>query len=63
MIRNAEMAWFKSSYSSGPDGDSCVEIAIGPETATIHVRDSKHATQGPRLALTPEAWSDFVAFV
>jgi hypothetical protein len=62
MIRNAELAWFKSSYSSGPDGDSCVEIAVGPETATIHVRDSKH-TEGPRLALAPEAWSEFLASV
>ncbi|MFJ4975827.1 DUF397 domain-containing protein [Streptomyces coeruleorubidus] len=60
MIRNAELAWFKSSYSSGTNGESCVEIAIAPHT--IHVRDSKH-TEGPRLALTPEAWSDFVAFV
>jgi hypothetical protein len=60
MIRNAELAWFKSSYSSGTNGESCVEIAIAPQT--IHVRDSKH-TEGPRLALTPEAWSDFVAFV
>ncbi|MER5787970.1 DUF397 domain-containing protein [Streptomyces sp. NPDC001980] len=34
MIRKAsagtpsELAWFKSSYSSGPDGDSCVEVAL-----------------------------------
>lgn len=67
MIRKAsaedvsELVWFKSSHSDGPDGNSCVEIAIAPHT--IHIRDSKHATQGPRLALTPEAWSDFVAFV
>ncbi|MDK1347949.1 DUF397 domain-containing protein [Streptomyces sp. 378] len=54
----SELAWFKSSYSSGPDGDSCVEIATTP--GVIHVRDSKH-TEGPRLALTPEAWSEFVA--
>ncbi|WP_328411555.1 DUF397 domain-containing protein [Streptomyces violaceus] len=65
MIRNAsagdvsELAWFKSSYSSGTDGNSCIEIAIVPHT--IHVRDSKHATQGPRLALAPEAWVGFVA--
>ncbi|MFD5163352.1 DUF397 domain-containing protein [Streptomyces hawaiiensis] len=58
MIRNAELAWFKSSYSSGTNGESCVEIAIAPHT--IHVRDSKH-TEGPRLALTPEAWSEFLA--
>ncbi|MFF5017193.1 DUF397 domain-containing protein [Streptomyces sp. NPDC001165] len=23
-----KLAWFKSSYSSGPDGDSCVEVAL-----------------------------------
>ncbi|GGT66860.1 DUF397 domain-containing protein [Streptomyces coeruleorubidus] len=56
----SELAWFKSSYSSGPDGDSCVEIATS--AAVIHVRDSKQAT-GPRLGLAPEAWSDFVASV
>lgn len=53
----SELVWFKSSYSDGPDGDSCVEIAIAPRT--IHVRDSKHLT-GPRLALTPAAWADFL---
>ena len=60
MIRNAELAWFKSSYSSGTNGESCVEIAIAPHT--VHIRDSKH-TEGPRLALTPEAWSEFLASV
>ncbi|MFF4570610.1 DUF397 domain-containing protein [Streptomyces sp. NPDC001410] len=30
-------------------------------TATIDVRDSKH-TSGPRLALTPDAWTHFVAY-
>ncbi|MBD0422994.1 DUF397 domain-containing protein [Streptomyces sp. TRM S81-3] len=58
MIRKTELVWFKSSYSDGPDGNSCVEIAIAPDT--IHVRDSKH-TCGPRLALTPKAWTAFVA--
>jgi hypothetical protein len=34
MIRNpsagnaSELAWFKSSYSSGSEGDSCVEVAL-----------------------------------
>ncbi|MGQ4361009.1 DUF397 domain-containing protein [Streptomyces sp. SAS_272] len=56
---NSELAWFKSSYSDGPDGDSCVEIATAP--GTVHVRDSKH-TAGPRLRLSPEAWADFVPF-
>ncbi|MBX9396423.1 DUF397 domain-containing protein [Streptomyces sp. TRM72054] len=56
----SELAWFKSSYSSGNDGNSCVEIATTP--GTIHVRDSKHREAGPRLALTPEAWAAFVTY-
>ncbi|MFR0358045.1 DUF397 domain-containing protein [Streptomyces sediminimaris] len=65
MIRNStaevvsELSWFRSSHSSGPDGDTCVEVANTP--GLIHVRDSKH-TDGPRLALTREAWSAFVPF-
>jgi hypothetical protein len=55
----SELAWFKSSYSSGPDGDSCVEIATAP--GTIHVRDSKNV-EGPRLAFAPSAWAGFVPF-
>jgi len=67
MIRNtsagntSELAWFKSSYSSGSEGDSCVEVAVAPRT--IHVRDSKHtAGAGPQLALAPQAWADFVTY-
>ncbi|MFD3931005.1 DUF397 domain-containing protein [Streptomyces sp. NPDC058614] len=65
MIRKAsawdtsELEWFKSSYSSGNEGDSCVEIATVP--GTIHVRDSK-TTDGPQLALAPYAWADFVTY-
>ncbi|MEW2073902.1 MULTISPECIES: DUF397 domain-containing protein [unclassified Streptomyces] len=64
MIRKAstgdasELAWFKSSYSSGTDGNSCVELALTP--GTVHVRDSKNV-EGPQLALTRQAWADFVA--
>jgi hypothetical protein len=36
-----------------------VELALAP--GTVHVRDSKHTEGGPRLALTPTAWADFVA--
>ncbi|MFJ3303119.1 DUF397 domain-containing protein [Streptomyces sp. NPDC086549] len=57
--RDSDLAWFKSSYSSGSEGDSCVEIATTPRI--VHVRDSKH-TAGPRLALSPEAWADFVPY-
>lgn len=66
MIRKAsagealELAWFKSSYSSGSEADSCVEIAVAPRT--IHVRDSKYPHTSPRLALAPQAWVDFVSY-
>ncbi|MFF4825209.1 DUF397 domain-containing protein [Streptomyces sp. NPDC001312] len=55
----SELAWFKSSYSGGNDGNSCVELALTP--GTVHVRDSKNVV-GPRLAVTPGAWSDFVTY-
>ncbi|MET7605252.1 DUF397 domain-containing protein [Streptomyces avermitilis] len=56
----ADLVWFKSSYSDGPEGDSCVEIATTP--STIHVRDSKHADSSPRLALSLKAWAAFVPY-
>ncbi len=40
MIRKAsdgdvsELVWYKSSYSDGPDGNSCVEVAIAPAPST-----------------------------
>ncbi|MFG2885618.1 DUF397 domain-containing protein [Streptomyces sp. NPDC048297] len=55
-----ELAWFKSSYSDGPEGDSCVEVATAP--GVIHVRDSKH-TESPRLAISAEPWAEFVGGV
>lgn len=59
MIRStaSDLVWFKSSYSSGSEGDSCVEIATTP--AAVHVRDSKN-TDGPRLTFTPAAWAGFL---
>ncbi|MCN9241400.1 DUF397 domain-containing protein [Streptomyces sp. RY43-2] len=61
MMRKAstELAWFKSSYSGGTDGESCVEVATVP--GTVHVRDSKDL-EGPRLALAPSAWAEFVTY-
>ncbi|MDB1088526.1 DUF397 domain-containing protein [Streptomyces sp. ACA25] len=50
-------AWRKSSYS-GPDGDSCVEVASALP-GVVRVRDSKEE-QGPQLALSPAAWTAFV---
>jgi hypothetical protein len=63
MIRNtptraaSELAWFKSSYSGGTNGESCVEIATAP--GTVYVRDSK-TIEGPRFTVTPAAWTGFV---
>ncbi|MET9853451.1 DUF397 domain-containing protein [Streptomyces sp. NPDC006450] len=59
MIDNPELDWFKSSYSSGSEGDSCVEVAATP--LTVHVRDSKDLGQ-PHLAFAPHAWTGFVAY-
>ncbi|MFI5679386.1 DUF397 domain-containing protein [Streptomyces cellulosae] len=56
-MSTGELAWFKSTYSSSGDGD-CVEVALTP--ATVHVRDSKDR-QGPRLTLSPAAWTEFVS--
>jgi hypothetical protein len=54
----AELAWFKSTYSSG-EGGQCVEVADCART--IHVRDSKK-TDRPGLTVAPETWSAFVGF-
>ncbi|MCN9241402.1 DUF397 domain-containing protein [Streptomyces sp. RY43-2] len=53
------LAWFKSSYSGGTNGESCVEVAAVP--GTVHVRDSKDVA-GPQLALAPAAWAEFVTY-
>ncbi|CAM5400270.1 DUF397 domain-containing protein [Streptomyces aurantiogriseus] len=55
-MSTSELAWFKSSYSSG-SGDNCIEVATRP--GHIHVRDSKDK-DGPQLTLSPTAWADFV---
>jgi hypothetical protein len=57
-MSTSDLAWFKSSYSSSASGD-CVEVATCPDT--VHVRDSKDK-QGPQLALSPAAWTDFVSY-
>ncbi|MEU3513959.1 DUF397 domain-containing protein [Streptomyces sp. NPDC006654] len=57
-MSTSEPTWFKSSYSSGSEGD-CVEVAVSPPT--IHIRDSKNR-QGPQLALSPAAWANFLTY-
>lgn len=56
----SELVWFKSSYSGGTDGESCVEVAVAPRT--IHIRDSKYDdVTGPRFTVAPAAWAAFVS--
>ncbi|WP_405447068.1 DUF397 domain-containing protein [Streptomyces erythrochromogenes] len=52
-----EVAWTKSSYSTN-DGPNCIEVAHTP--GTVLVRDSKRP-EDARLAVTPGAWSGFLA--
>ncbi|MFE7120772.1 DUF397 domain-containing protein [Streptomyces sp. NPDC057654] len=53
--------WFKSSYSN--NGGDCIEVAsnLVPLRSVVPVRDSKNP-DGPALAVSPDAWSAFVAF-
>ncbi|MFJ5048535.1 DUF397 domain-containing protein [Streptomyces sp. NPDC088719] len=55
----SKLEWLKSSYSDSSNGSECVEVATAPDA--VHVRDSKDL-QGPRLAVSPAAWSGFVAY-
>ncbi|MFI2227800.1 DUF397 domain-containing protein [Streptomyces fradiae] len=53
-----ELAWFKSSHSSG-EGGQCVEVAA--RAGSVHVRDSKDTTRPP-LSFGDDQWSSFVAY-
>lgn len=53
-----ELAWFKSSYSTG-DGGECVEVAVCPHA--VHVRDSKDVARRG-LEIDAAAWTAFVGF-
>ncbi|MEU5214924.1 DUF397 domain-containing protein [Streptomyces sp. NPDC020807] len=74
----SELAWFKSSYSSGTDGESCIEVAWRKssysggtdgdscvEIATTPATVHVRDSKnigGPQLALTPTAWAGFVSY-
>ncbi|MFI6544026.1 DUF397 domain-containing protein [Streptomyces prunicolor] len=75
-MSTTELAWFKSSYSSG-SGDNCVEIAVswhkssyssGGDGDCVEVAACPSTihirdsknTQGPQLALTPTTWTEFI---
>ncbi|MFF8867893.1 DUF397 domain-containing protein [Streptomyces sp. NPDC015139] len=50
--------WLTSSYSN--NGGNCVKVAA--LTSAVGVCDSKQ-TNGPALAIRPEAWKAFIASV
>ncbi|MFD3661577.1 DUF397 domain-containing protein [Streptomyces sp. NPDC058659] len=74
----SELAWFKSSYSSGPDGDTCVEVAWRKSSysggtdgeSCIEVAAApgtvhvrdSKCVDGPQLAFMPGAWAGFVSY-
>lgn len=74
-MSTTELAWFKSSYSSGSDGD-CVEVALAWRKSTYSGDSSGDCVEvatcpttihvrdsknatGPQLALSPTAWDGF----
>ncbi|MFH8937414.1 DUF397 domain-containing protein [Streptomyces griseosporeus] len=59
MSSTPELAWFKSSHSSGSQGD-CVEVALTPSTA--HVRDTKDR-EGGEFAVSAGSWTAFLNHV
>ncbi|MFG2193067.1 DUF397 domain-containing protein [Streptomyces sp. NPDC048639] len=77
-MSTSELVWFKSSHSSGGDGD-CVEVAL-PWLKSSHSSGSgddcvevaacpgtvhvrdSKDKQGPQLTFSPAAWSSFVSF-
>ncbi|GLW53625.1 DUF397 domain-containing protein [Kitasatospora phosalacinea] len=54
-------AWVKSSYSDASGNGDCIEVCTDFATThdTIGIRDSKDP-HGPRLHVTPDAWSAFL---
>ncbi|WP_155056111.1 DUF397 domain-containing protein [Streptomyces blattellae] len=78
-MSTSELTWFKSSYSSGGDGD-CVEVALawrkssysssasGDCVEVAHTPATIHvrdskAPEERQLALSPETWGAFVSSV
>ncbi|WP_180686995.1 DUF397 domain-containing protein [Streptomyces gossypiisoli] len=55
-LSSANLAWFKSSYSSN-EGGACLEVATHP--TAIHIRDSK-TPDGPVLTVSPGTWTTFL---
>ncbi|MEW2069264.1 DUF397 domain-containing protein [Streptomyces sp. NPDC007346] len=77
-MSTTDLAWFKSSYSSG-SGDSCVEVALewhkssysgGSGDSCVEVAacpSTVHVRdskieESPQLALSPTTWTHFLAY-
>ncbi|WP_030553329.1 DUF397 domain-containing protein [Streptomyces exfoliatus] len=74
----SELAWFKSSYSGGNDGESCIEVAwrkssyssssegdscVEVAAASATVHvRDSKCVDGPQLAFMPGAWAGFVSY-
>ncbi|MFC8512076.1 DUF397 domain-containing protein [Streptomyces sp. NPDC057257] len=75
-MSTSELAWFKSSYSSG-SGDDCVEVALSWRKSSYSSSGDGDCVefaacpatihlrdskhpQGPQFTVSPAAWSDFV---
>ncbi|MFG3292706.1 DUF397 domain-containing protein [Streptomyces sp. NPDC048179] len=77
-MSTTELVWFKSSFSSGGDGD-CVEAALSWPKSVYSIGGSgdcvdvstRPATihirdsknpQGPQLTLSPTTWANFLTY-
>ncbi|MGW8763073.1 DUF397 domain-containing protein [Streptomyces sp. NPDC055815] len=76
-MSTTDLAWFKSSYSSGGDGD-CVEVALSWHKSSYSGGSGDNCVEvascpstvhvrdskrptGPQLALSPSTWTEFLA--
>ncbi len=74
----SELAWFKSSYSGGTDGESCIDVAWRKSSyssssegdSCVEVAAApgtvhvrdSKCVDGPQLAFMPGAWAGFVSY-
>ncbi|MFF4172779.1 DUF397 domain-containing protein [Streptomyces sp. NPDC001744] len=75
-MSTTDLAWFKSSYSSG-SGDDCVEVALSWHKSSYSSGSGDNCVEvascpstvhvrdsknvtGPQLALSPTAWTAFL---
>ncbi|GGR46335.1 DUF397 domain-containing protein [Streptomyces roseolus] len=76
-MSTTELAWFKSSYSTG-DGGNCIEVALSWHKSSYSSGDGDNCVEvatcpstvhvrdskvpdGPQFAVAPAAWTEFVA--